>query len=187
VNILKIVSVVILFAFLGYTMAQYRLGLDFSFNIFEILLQFIYDQGTSILAILYAIVHNDSLNIDFARLFDVFIGNKILIQNEVDILVNEAASLKGFGLGGSTIQEFYLIGGFFFIMFGATIFGFLIKYFSDVLPYSRDGLFIFLVIMPNIIFSPRARTLDFISFNIKIVFLYFVIKYLFILIKWRIK
>lgn len=187
VNIFKLFSVFLFVSYIGYVLAQYRLGLDISFDLFEIILKFIYDQGTSILAVMYGIFYKNNLDIEFIRLFDVFMGNKFLIQNEVDILVNESAHLKGFGLGGSTLQEFYLVGGFYFIIIGAYLLGYIVKFFSNWLPYSRDGLFIFLIIMPNIIFSPRARTFDFISFNIKIIILYFIIKYLFIKVKWRFK
>lgn len=151
----------------GDILASYRLGLPLFSAGLEFVYRFLYDQGTTVLTLIYAVEFEYELSplLGLSNYFDLILGKTELIQNMVDEKVSPGANQKGFSLGGSIFQESYLIGGLLAIACLGAIVPFLVVFLPYYLPRSRFGVYLLVSILPYIIFSPRARLLDFIAGN----------------------
>lgn len=167
VNIRRIILIGLSIILLADFFASYRLGLSPFSTGFLVFYSFIYDQGTSILAVIHAVDLKSSglLSGDIINLFDVVLTPDFMLQDKVDFLISPDAKSKGFSFGGSLFQEAYVIGGLGFV----GLIGFCIPMFLNAIMYlassNRAILALLLMVLPNIIFSPRSRLLDFIFKN----------------------
>jgi oligosaccharide repeat unit polymerase len=165
-KLILIVSLMILFAHL---IASNR---DSNLSMSSLLLisKFLYDQSSSFLTVVYGIEYSNQIGAtSYLNLFDVLFNSRNLLQDKIDYQLNPVAKDLGHSLGSSIIQEHYLIGGglglFIFSIIWTLIIG---KSYNKLVNY-RFGIALLIIILPNIFFSPRARTFDFINQNIVII------------------
>jgi hypothetical protein len=137
---------------------------------------FFYEQSTSFLSVAFGIDYLDKLEpLSYVNLFDVFHRHGDLIQDRIDSLVNPGAKALGHSLGGSVIQEHLLIGGSLGLFFFAIFLPIILSYGYRLLVRSRFGSAVLLIVLPNIIFSARARTFDFAYQNLVFLPLFFIL------------
>ncbi|MBE4618703.1 O-antigen polysaccharide polymerase Wzy [Vibrio navarrensis] len=181
--------IVITVVLLGDFFASYRLGLVPFSTGFNLFYTFVYDQGTSILALIHAVSLKSQGILDgsFINFFDVILSPDLMLQDKVDMLISPEAKKLGFSFGGSIFQESYLIGGFGLVI----LLGFFIPVFLNILINSSKNnrllLAFLLMALPNIIFSPRSRMLDFVLKNITYFIVFIIIFYLIYIVRRRLE
>jgi len=144
---------------------------NFSLQSFLTLGRFFYEQSTSFLAVVYGVQYSSDIgSISYFNLLDVFVSPTSMIQDRIDYQVNPGAKDMGHSLGGGIIQEHVVVGGAIGLFLFAVFWYKLIFVLSIYLGERRLGVALLLVILPNVFFSPRARTFDFIEHNIPFVF-----------------
>lgn len=171
----KILIIFMLTVFLGGVIGNLRLGLPlFNQSIF---IDFIFDQGTSVLSVIYGYQAAISHMIDatYLNYFDRLFQPDNMLQDKVDLIVNSEAKSYGLSLGGSILQEAFLIGGYIqVVIIGATI-PIVINYMLNRSYHSRLWLLILLLSLTNLIFSPRSRFFDFLISNYSYFILFYII------------
>ncbi|MBG9999212.1 O-antigen polysaccharide polymerase Wzy [Pseudoalteromonas sp. NSLLW24] len=165
---------------LGDLIASYRLGLMPLENGFSIFYEFFYNQGTSVLAVINSVKYQELGLIDagYINYFDLVITPQNLLQDKVDYLVSSASKVRGLSLGGSIYQEGYLIGGFLLIFILGAFSPLVILSLSVISQRNRVLFGVFLIILPDILFSPRSRLLDFLLKNAVYLLLFLLITFL---------
>jgi hypothetical protein len=159
---------------------------DNAFNVASLFLigQFLYDQSTSILAVVYAVEYENYIgHVGYSNIFDVFSPTRNLLQDRVDFAVNPGAKDIGHSLGGSIVQEHFLLGGVVGLFVFSICWPIFIIVLNNTMIGFRLGIIVLLTSLPNIIFSPRARTLDFISQNIFYLSIIFAIYFMLMILK----
>ncbi len=140
--------------------------LNISISSLILLAGFFYDQSTSFLTIVYGIEYGSQIgNISYLNLFDVLYQSGNLIQDKIDYQVNPSAKEQGNSFGGSIIQEHIIIGGGLGLFIFAILWAVAINESYRKLVRYRLGIGLLIIFLPNIFFSPRARTLDLIATN----------------------
>jgi len=204
IRISKLIMVVLIVILLAIFIGNLRYGKSIDqadFSIFS----FIYNQGITFQVVAYTIEYIDKIDYRFLdlfsnvnRMFDVLyhkiIGdipdlsletravNSKIYSSYISFVVDRDLYLKGFGIGGSYVAQFFAVGKEFGQIIMGVILGALYTYFVNFINsknFIKKALLI--ITMPSLIYIPRDNIFDFITdFFFSYIFLllfYFAIKY----------
>lgn len=118
----------------------------------------IYDSIKSLCNIFLGNYQSNGNSVEFAM-------NSLSLSHKLSLIEDREAYLSGYGVGGNSLAELYLLGGTLFCFIGGALTYYIIAFLEKIAIKSRYLLLFSMVAFGKIIYSPRGEYFSFLSID----------------------